>query len=216
MSFFEYLQAPGTLEALRSQAIDHVVLALAVLGTGVVVSLTLGIIAHRTGWLRDPILNTSAVLLTLPSIALFALLIPFVGIGFAPAYVGLTLYTLLPITRNTVSGLGSVDRAIVESARGMGMSSWKSLFVIELPNAWPIILAGVRVAAQLTIGIAATAALVSGPGLGIEIFRGIRSIGAVGALNSLLAGTLGIVIIAALFDLAFIAVGRLTTSKGIR
>lgn len=216
MSFFEYLQAPGTLEALRSQAIDHVFLALAVLGTGVVVSLTLGIVAHRTGWLRDPILNTSAVLLTLPSIALFALLIPLVGIGFAPAYVGLTLYTLLPITRNTVSGLGSVDRAIVESARGMGMGSWKSLFVIELPNAWPIILAGVRVAAQLTIGIAATAALVSGPGLGIEIFRGIRSIGAVGALNSLLAGTLGIVIIAALFDLAFIAVGRLTTSKGIR
>ena len=216
MGFIDYLQAPGTLNALRTQLLEHVVLALTVVVAGVLISVTLGVLAHRVPALRELILNTSSVLLTIPSLALFALLLPVVGIGFAPAAVGLTLYSFLPIVRNTVSGLQSVDSAVVESARGMGMSASGRLLKIELPNAWPVILAGIRVATQLIIGIAATAALVGGPGLGQEIFRGIRSIGSVGALNSLIAGTLGIVLVAAAFDLVYVAIGRLTIPKGIR
>ena len=216
MGFIDYLQAPGTLDALRSQLLEHVVLALTVVVAGVLISVTLGVVAHRVPALRELILNTSSVLLTIPSLALFALLLPIVGIGFAPAAVGLTLYSFLPIVRNTVSGLQSVDSAIVDSARGMGMSASGRLLKIELPNAWPVILAGIRVATQLIVGIAATAALVGGPGLGREIFRGIRSIGSVGALNSLIAGTVGIVLVAAAFDLVYVAIGRLTIPKGIR
>lgn len=216
MNFLEYLGSRGNRSVLYEQAIEHVVLTAAAVAIAVAVGVTLGIIAHRSATLRPPIVNTTATLLTVPSLALFALLIPIVGIGFRPALIALTMYALLPIVRNTVSGLRSVDPAVTESARGMGLSGMQRLVRIELPNAWPVILAGVRVATQLTVGIAAIAALVGGPGLGGEIFRGIRQIGSPFALNSLLGGTLGILVVALLFDLFYTGLGRLTTPRGIR
>lgn len=216
MNFLDYLLTESNQEALLEQGIEHVTLVATTMATAIVIGLALGIIAHRVPWMRPPILNTVSTFLTIPSFALFALMIPIVGIGFAPAYVALTLYALLPIVRNTVSGLQSVDPAIAESAQGMGMGGWKRLTSIELPNAWPVVLAGVRVSTLLVVGIAAIAALVGGPGLGREIFRGIRSIGSVFALNSLLGGTLAIVVVALLFDIAYLFIGRLTTPRGIR
>jgi osmoprotectant transport system permease protein len=109
-----------------------------------------------------------------------------------------------------------VDQAIVESASGMGMGGTKRLLRIELPIAWPVLLAGLRVSTQLIIGIAAIAALVGGPGLGNEIFAGIRSIGSVGALERLLGGTLSILVVAAIFDLFYLGLGRLTIPRGLR
>jgi osmoprotectant transport system permease protein len=126
------------------------------------------------------------------------------------------MYALLPIVRNTLAGLGGVDSAIAESATGMGMGRTRRLLRIELPIAWPVLLAGLRVSTQLVIGIAAIAALVGGPGLGNEIFAGIRSIGSVGALERLLGGTLAILVVAAVFDLFYLGLGRLTIPRGLR
>lgn len=218
MSFFtDYLTNPARQARLLEMAIDHAGLVAASLAVAVVLGLALGITAHRVSWLAPAILNTTSTFLTIPSLALFALLIPLVGIGFTPAWIALVLYALLPIVRNTVSGLYSVDPAVVESAKGMGMSPTTRLVRIELPNAWPVVLAGVRVSTLLIVGIAAIAALVGGPGLGAEIFQnGIRRIGSPGALEALLGGTLTIVLLALLFDLFYLAIGRLTIPRGIR
>ncbi len=217
MAFFtEYLADPSTQRELLSQTAEHIYLTAVPVLIAVILGLGLGITAHRSPQLRSPILSVVSTFLTIPSLALFALLIPIVGIGATPAIIALTLYALLPIVRNTVSGLFSVDRAVVESAKGMGMSATMRLWKIELPNAWPVMLAGVRVATLLTVGIAAIAALVGGPGLGQEIFTGIRRIPAAGSLESLLGGTVAIVLLAILFDLLYLAIGRLTIPRGIR
>jgi osmoprotectant transport system permease protein len=218
VSFFtDYLASPGRQARLLEMAVEHAGLVAASLAVAVVLGLALGIIAHRVSWLAPAILNTTSTFLTIPSLALFALLIPLVGIGFTPAWIALVMYALLPIVRNTVSGLYSVDQAVVESAKGMGMGGATRLVKIELPNAWPVVLAGVRVSTLLIVGIAAIAALVGGPGLGGEIFQnGIRRIGSPGALDALLGGTLAIVVLALLFDLLYLAIGRLTIPRGIR
>jgi osmoprotectant transport system permease protein len=128
----------------------------------------------------------------------------------------LTLYGLLPIVRNAIVGLRGVDPSLVDAAKGIGMSRTARLFRVELPLAWPPILTGIRVSTQMLMGIAAIAAYASGPGLGNEIFRGIASLGSANAINQVLAGTVGIVILALLFDAAYVLLGRLTISRGIR
>lgn len=217
MGFIDYLTTPGTLEELLEQGLAHLQLVGAAVVTAILLGVTLGIIAHRSALLRVPIMNTLSVLLTIPSLAAFALLIPFVGIGFMPAYIPLTMYALLPIARNTLAGLQSVDPAVVESARGMGLSATQRLVRMELPIAWPVILTGVRVASQLVVGVAAIAVLVGGDGLGEEIYsNGIRRIGSPGALEALLGGTLAILVIALALDLLYQGIGRLTTSRGLQ
>ena len=214
MSFWEYLgQNYGEL---LTQSYEHVLLVVASVGAAVLIGVPLGVLAHRSSTVRPLILNLASLFLTIPSFALFALLIPVVGIGNAAPILALFLYALLPIVRNTVSGLNQVDKSIVESAKGMGMTGFGRLRGIELPLAWPVILTGIRVATLLNIGIAAIAVLVGGGGLGQEIFRGIRSLGSPFAPNLVLGGTLFIIAIAVLFDLFFMLVIRLTTSRGIR
>ncbi|MFA9445405.1 ABC transporter permease [Egicoccus sp. AB-alg6-2] len=216
MSFLDYITDAGTQRVLVDLSLEHVALTASAVVAGGIIGLLLGVIAQRVAVLRVAIVNLTALLLTIPSLALFAILIPLVGIGFQPAVVALTLYSLLPIVRNTVSGLQGVDAATVEAAKGMGMGGMKRLLRIELPTAWPVILAGLRVSTLLVIGIAAVAALVGGPGLGNEIFRGIRRIGSVGAVESIAGGTVAIVVLALLFDLLYLAIGRLTISRGLR
>ena len=217
MGFFEYLTAPGTVDALIEQAIAHVAMVVTALLGGVTVGVALGVLAFKVPRVRTVVLTVTSVLLTIPSLALFALLLPLTGIGFWAPTLGLMLYSLLPISRNTLSGLTSLDPAIAESARGMGMGAWKRLWIIELPNAWPVILTGVRVATQLAVGIAAVAVIVGGPGLGGEIYqRGIRRIGSPGAFEALLVGTITIVLLAVVFDLLFSLINRLTVPKGLR
>jgi osmoprotectant transport system permease protein len=161
-------------------------------------------------------LAITSTFLTIPSFALFGIFIPIFGLGYPPTVVALVMYGLLPILRNTVAGLRSVDPAIAESAQGMGMSATQRLFRIELPLAWPVIIAGVRVSTMLLMGIAAIAAIVGGPGLGEDIFSGLARVGSVTALDLVLGGILGIVALALIFDTFFNVLGRLTTSRGIR
>ncbi len=214
MTFTDYLS--GNYENLFELSIEHIRLVLSAMLIATVAGVPLGIIAHRSPLLRPAILSASSFFLTIPSLALFAIFIPVFGLGSPPAIVALTLYALLPIVSNTVAGLASVSPAIVKASRGMGLGPWRRLWQIELPLAWPVIVTGLRVSTQVVIGIAAIAVFVGGPGLGNEIFRGIRSLGNPGAENLVYGGTLAIIAIALLFDAFFVVVRRLTTPRGIR
>lgn len=198
------------------QAYQHLSLVIQCVVLATVLAVVLAIVVHRVPRLASAASAMSAVGLTIPSFALLGLLIPVAGIGWATSVVAVTFYASLPILRNAVVGLAGVDRTLVESARGMGMSRLRTLARIELPLAWPVILAGVRVSAQMSMGIAAIAAYVLGPGLGSFIFTGLTQIGGVNALNSALVGTIGVVVLALVLDGLLLGVGRLTTSKGIR
>lgn len=193
---------------------------LAVVALSVVIAVVIGVLIGVAVWNRPNgravTIAIAGVAITIPSLALLALITPLFGLGWTPTVVALVFYSLLPIVRNTVVGLREVSPAIMESARGMGMSNAMTLFRIQLPMAWPIILTGVRVAAQLTIGIAAIAAYVAGPGLGQMIFQGLSSLGSKNALNFALTGTLGVVILALLVDGAFVLISRFTTPRGLR
>ncbi len=214
MNFGDYLSR--NLDNLLELSIEHLLLVAISMALAIVIGVPAGVLAYRNTTLRPVIVSTASVMLTIPSLALFALFIPIFGLGRAPAIAALTLYALLPIIANTIAGLQSVDGAITKAARGMGVGHWRRLFTVELPLAWPVILTGVRVSTQIVVGVAAIAALVGGPGLGTEIFRGLRSLGSPGAENLVYGGTIAIIILALLFDAFFILVRRLTTSRGIR
>jgi osmoprotectant transport system permease protein len=195
---------------------QHVSLVVQAVFVAGLVAVALAVLVTRTKAL-EPVANAiSAIGLTIPSFALLGLLIPLVGIGVAPAFIAVAFYAALPILRNAVVGLQGVDKTLLESARGMGMGEVTSLLRVRLPLAWPVILAGVRVSTQMSMGIAAIASYVLGPGLGTYIFTGLAQIGGANALNSALVGTVGIIVLALVLDAALLLLGRLTTSKGIR
>ncbi len=181
-----------------------------------VVGIALGIATYRTDRPRELVLAVTGSFLTVPSFALFILLIGPLGLGALPVVVALTLYGLLPIVRNTITGLREVDPSIVESAQGMGMSRAQRLARIEFPLAWPVILTGVRVTSLILVGIATIGAIVLGPGYGELIFTGLARVGTAVAVNLVLAGMLGVVLVAVLFDVLFTLLRTLTTSRGIR
>ena len=182
----------------------------------ILVGVGLGVLTYTRPALAAAATTTTATFLTIPSIALIGVLIGPFGLGVAPVLVALVLYALLPITRNTIVGLAGVSPAVIEAGRGMGLGRARLLWRIRLPLCWPIILSGIRVSTQMTIGIAAIGAYVKGPGLGNQIFNGLANFGAVNSLNQVLIGTIGIMILALLFDLVFVLVSRFTTPRGIR
>jgi osmoprotectant transport system permease protein len=120
------------------------------------------------------------------------------------------------VLRNAVVGLQGVDATLLESARGMGMSEARVLTRVRLPLAWPVILAGIRVSTQMSMGVAAIAAYVLGPGFGSWIFTGLTQLGGANALNYVLLATIAVVVIALIFDALLLALGRATISKGTR
>lgn len=213
-SFRIYLEF--TWRDLVQLAIDHAVLVIISVALATAIGVGLGVATYRTERPRELVLAVTGTLLTIPSLALFTLLIqlPGLGLGGRSVVVALVLYGLLPIVRNTIVGLREVDPAIVESAQGMGMGRAERLWRIELPLAWPVVLTGVRVATLLLIGIAAIGAYINGGGLGELIFG--ASVGSAAALNEVLAGTLGIIVLAILFDLVYVVINRFTVPKGIR
>jgi osmoprotectant transport system permease protein len=158
---------------------EHIVLVAVALLVASLLGIPAGIFLTRKEAFRSAILGFTNVVQTIPSLALFGFLIPlpFIGgIGKRTAIVALVLYALLPILRNTLTGILGVDPAVVESATAMGMTGRQRLFQVELPLAAPTILAGVRVATVTTIGTATIAAAIGGGGLGVFIFRGLASV----------------------------------------
>jgi osmoprotectant transport system permease protein len=196
--------------AQHASMVAQCVLVAALLGV------LIGVLSYRRPQVSALATGTAGVLFTVPSLALLGLLIPVLGLGVAPSVTAIVLYALLPIIRNTVVGLHGVDPLLVDAARGIGMSRLRALMRIELPLAWPVILTGIRVSTQLAMGIGAVAAYVSGPGLGEQIFSGLARLGGANAVNSTLTGTLGIALLALLFDGFFVLLGRFTVQGEAR
>src|ERR671913_55721 len=197
-SFLEYLSL--SWDHVLVLAIGHALVVAISLAIDIVIGVSLGVLVFRRERAANVALAITSTFLTIPSFALFGIFIPIFGLGYPPTVAALVMYGLLPILRNPVPGLRSVDPAVAESAQGMGMSARQRLLRIELPLAWPVIIAGVRVSTMLLMGIAAIAAVVNGPGLGDDIFAGLARIGGANALNLVLGGTLpGILVLALLF-----------------
>lgn len=213
MTFLEFLARNWT--DVLDATVAHAVLVLQGLGLAVLIGVPVSVLTYRTGAPRAAVLGAAGLLLTIPSYALFGLLITPLGLGNGPSIVALTLYALLPVMRNAVVGLREVDPAVTESARAMGMGRLQMLATIELPLAWPVLLTGLRVATQLLLSIGAIAAAVNGPGLGNLILDGLATAGTPFAVYLTIEGAAGIVLLAVLFDLLFAAVNRLTTPRGL-
>lgn len=213
-SWFEFLDDRQDL--VRELTVEHALLVAQVMVAAIAFSVVLGIVVHRHEALRNVVLGVVSTFLTIPSLALFTLFIPVFGIGRWPARVALFLYALLPILRNTVTGLNGVDPAVEESAKGMGMSSFHRLLKVKLPLAWPVILTGIRVSTLLITGIAAIATLVGGGGLGDLIKRGFSRLGLPGAYEPLWTGVIFTVLLALAFDAFYLVLRRLTTPRGLR
>ncbi|MFM1723010.1 ABC transporter permease [Rhodococcus sp. PAM 2766] len=181
-----------------------------------VIAALIGIAVYRSPIGSAVATGLASTVLTLPSFALLGLLIPILGLGVAPTVTALVLYGLLPIIRNTIIGLAAVDPAITDAARGVGMNRLRVLGRIELPLAWPSILAGIRVSTQMLMGILAIAAYAKGPGLGNLIFSGLSRVGSPTAVPQALTGTVLIVILALVLDGLLVLLGRFTTPRGLR
>ncbi len=179
----------------------HLLLVGVSIGIATLVGIPLGILITRKTNLRQPILGIANILQTIPSLALFGFLIsvPIIGgIGAKTAIIALTLYSLLPIIRNTYTGIISVDPAIREAGRGMGMTDKQLLLQVEIPLALGVILAGVRVATVIAIGVATIAAAIGAGGLGVFVFRGIAMVNN----DLILAGAVPAALLAILADWA--------------
>jgi ABC-type proline/glycine betaine transport system permease subunit len=214
VTFAEYVRENWI--TIVNDTILHFDVTLGAVAIAVVIGVGLGMLTYRHSTLAALATTTTGAFLTIPSVALLGVLIAPFGLGVLPVLVALVVYALLPITRNTIVGLQEVDPAVVEAGRGMGLSRTRVLWDLRLPLAWPVIFAGVRVSTQIIIGIAAIGAWVQGPGLGNQIFNGLGRFGGANSLNQVLTGTLGIVVLAVLFDVALAGVARLTTSRGLR
>jgi osmoprotectant transport system permease protein len=171
---------------------EHLLITLVALSIAVVIAVPLGVLLVRRPKLYGPVMSVLSVLYTIPSISLLVLLIPIMGLGFWPTIAALVIYCQAILVRNVVVGINSVDAAVLEAARGMGLSTWQVLLRVELPLALPVILAGVRIAAISTIAIATVAAFFDAGGLGALIREGIsQDYG-----DKILAGVIAVTVIA--------------------
>ncbi|MBS2772157.1 ABC transporter permease [Anoxybacillus rupiensis] len=191
---------------------EHIMLSAISMAVAILVSVPLGILLTRNKRIAEPVIGVAAIVQTIPSLALLGFMLPIFGIGKLPAIIALTLYALLPILRNTYTGILGVDPALVDAGKGMGMTSWQILWMVELPLSLPVIMAGVRTATVLTIGVAALATFIGAGGLGDLIDRGLR----VADKNLILAGAIPAAILAILFDLILKKIENKVTPKGLK
>lgn len=183
-------------EKLGIQIMQHLGLTFLSLLLAIIVGVPLGILIARKQKISGSVLGIAGILQTIPSIALLGFMIPVFGIGAAPAIVALLIYALLPIIRNTYTGLKGVDPAVIEAAKAMGMNKKQMLFKVELPLAMPVLIAGIRTAAVINVGVATLASFVAAGGLGEFIFGGIS----LNNTNMILAGAIPAALLAIVLD----------------
>lgn len=199
-------------EDLIAATITHIELVLISMALAICVAIPLGILITRVRSLRTPVISGAGMLQTIPSLAMLGFMIPLFGIGLKTAIAALFLYSLLPIIRNTYTGIKDVDRSITEAARGMGMTNWQILFKVELPMSVSVIMAGIRTAAVINVGTATLAAFIGAGGLGDFIFLGItRGIDAL-----ILLGAIPAAILAIILEFLLAKLERWTTPKGLK
>jgi osmoprotectant transport system permease protein len=199
---------PDLIQAL----LQHIQLVFISMLIAIAIGIPLGILITRIKRLEGPVLGIAGILQTIPSLALLGFMIPLFGIGIKTAVAALFLYSLLPIIRNTFTGIKDVDKSTIEAARGMGMTSFQILFKVQLPLALSVIMAGIRTATVINVGTATLAAFIGGGGLGDFIFIGIsRNIDAL-----VLIGAFPAALLALLFDWMLGIVEKATTPRGVK
>ena len=191
---------------------QHIIMVMIALVCSALIAMPLGIILARHKRAAGPVIGMVSVVQTIPSLALLGFLIPLFGIGIVPALIALTLYALLPILRNTYTGITGVDPALLEAGHGMGMTKRQILFMVELPVARHVIMAGVRTAAVWTIGTATLATFIGAGGLGDIIMRGIDMIDT----PMILLGAIPAALLALVFDGLLLFVEHVLTPRGLR
>lgn len=199
---------PDLVQAL----LQHIQLVFISMLIAIMIGVPLGILITRVKSLEAPILGIAGILQTIPSLALLGFMIPLFGIGVKTAVAALFLYSLLPIIRNTFTGIKDVDKSTLEAAKGMGMTNFQILFRVQLPLALRVMMAGIRTATVINVGTATLAAFIGGGGLGDFIFLGIaRNIDAL-----VLIGAFPAALLALLFDLLLGILEKISTPRGLK
>jgi osmoprotectant transport system permease protein len=202
---------------ILSRTGEHVSIVGLAVGLAILTGVPIGIAITQNRRAADAVLYVASVVITIPSIALFGIMIPVLslvgqGIGYWPAVIAVLLYSQLPIIRNTYTAIHNVDPALREAARGMGLTRLQRLTEVEIPIAVPVIMSGVRVAVVMNIGVTAIAAYIGAGGLGAFISRGISQTDP----RQLITGALAVSILAVVADIALLGLQRLITSPGLR
>lgn len=215
MQTINFIVANWTVIGQRT--LEHISIVGVAVTIAILTGVPIGILITQNRTAADRVLYTAAIIMTIPSIALFGLLIPVLsligqGIGYLPAVIALVLYSQLPIIRNTYTAVMNVDPALREAARGMGMTTMQRLWNVELPIALPVIINGVRNAVVLGIAIGAIATYIGAGGLGTFISRGITQTD----IRQLITGALAVSLLAIIADFALLALARFLTSPGLR
>jgi osmoprotectant transport system permease protein len=195
------------LDDIWNATAEHLVLTGVALGLGLLISVGLSLVARRYRKTYTPITWVTGILYTIPSLALFSILVPITGLSIVTAEVGLVSYTLLILIRNIVAGLDGVSPAIREAAEGMGYTRRKILLEIEIPLALPVIIAGIRIASVTTIGLVTVAAIIGKGGLGFFILQGLRRF----FTTEIVVGAVGSVVLAVVIDLSLVMIERALT-----
>ncbi len=215
METFSYILANWHL--ILSRTGTHLSIVGVAVGLAILTGVPIGIAITQNRRAADAVLYLASIVITIPSIALFGIMIPILslighGIGYLPAVIAVLLYSQLPIIRNTYTAIHNVDPALREAARGMGLTRLQRLREVELPIAVPVIMSGVRVAVVMNIGVTAIAAYIGAGGLGAFIARGISQTDP----RQLITGALAVSILAVAADFALLGLQRLLTSPGLR
>ena len=213
-NLWQYIQLQHV--KILAAVIAQIELILLVVSIVSITAILTGLLIWRKENLVEAVTGFWSVVFTIPSLAMFIFLIGVVGLGWVPAIIALVLFGQLPVVRNTVVGLRSVEPAVIESALAMGMKPLTVLRKIQFPLAWPIIIVGIRVSCMLIFGISSIAAYVGGPGLGDYLFSGLANLGSFNSMNQTLVGCFGITLLALAFHGAFVFIKKLTTAKGLR
>lgn len=210
MEFFNYMLE--NKDQIISLCIEHIELTAIALIIAIIIGVPIGILISYKKKLNKPILGVTSVTQAIPSMALLGFMIPFLGIGTAPAIVVVVLYSLLPIIKNTYTGITNISPATIEAATGIGLTRAQILTKIQIPQALPIIMAGVRISSVSAVGLMTMAAFIGGGGLGYLIFSGIRTVNN----YQILAGAIPACILALLVDYFFGAIEKLVTPLSLQ
>jgi len=207
----------GNLGAIGGMALEHLSIVVVAVGFAILTGVPIGIAITQNRAAADAVLYIASIIVTIPSIALFGLMIPILsvighGIGWMPAVIAILLYSQLPIVRNTYTAITNVDPALREAARGMGMTAAQRLWRVEIPIAVPVIMAGVRTAVVMNIGVAAIAAYIGAGGLGVLISRGISQTDS----RQLIAGALAVSLLAIAADWLLLQLQKRLTPAGLK
>lgn len=205
------------IDVIFALTLEHISIVGVAVGAAILMGVPIGILITQNQRVAEVVIYIASIIITIPSIALFGLMIPLLstighGIGYLPAVLAILLYSQLPIIRNTYAAITNVDPALREAARGMGMTSGQRLRRVEIPLAIPVIFGGIRTAVVMNIGVAAIAAYIGAGGLGVLISRGITQTD----VRQLIAGAIAVSLLAIIADYFLLWVQNRLTPRGIK